>query len=166
MARPKKQNVDLFGSEPVEVVTERVEPVTEIVTPKQVEDVVPELTVEVVRPKQVEKAQAPAHKAICDIDELTDEDKQILIEKKIKTIISQTQIPFIPALVKYKEPGSTAIPPMYALVDYDHRFVGEAWDFYRTNVRDPYVKDFLLLIGNVMGKPNKVFPRLVLFNYE
>ena len=55
---------------------------------------------------------------------------------------------------------------MYALVDFDHRFVDEAWEFYKTNVRNPYAKDFLQLVAKAMGKPNKIYPRLVFFNYE
>lgn len=164
MARPKKQDVNIMNGEMVEVINPPEE--VHIVSSQQVEDKVPELTVEVVRPKVAEPDKGKMPTPICDIVELTEEDKQVLIEKKIKNIISQTQIPFIPALIRYREPETTSIPPMYALVDFDHRFVDEGWDFYKTNVRNPYVKDYLLLIAKVMGKPNKIYTRLVTFNYE
>lgn len=64
----------------------------------------------------------------------------------MKAILEQSQIPYIPALVRYREPDTTSVPPMYALVDFDHRFVAEGWEFYKTNVRNPYVKDYLQLV--------------------
>lgn len=180
MARPRKQNTDVMKNEIIEVKatadhdsTYVAEPnesviVSEpvIVQSKPIEDVVSKIEVEVVRPKVQEQNKERIPTPICDIAELSDEDKQVLIEKRIMSIVSQTQIPFIPALIKYREPGTTAVPPMFALVDFDHRFVDEAWQFYKTNVREPYVKDFLEVIKKVMGKPNRIFVRLVQFNYE
>lgn len=168
MARPKKVNTDIMSDEMVEVKSEGRTNVAEpnLVEAKVVEDVVPELTVEVVKAKPVEQDKVKVPIPICDIEELTEDDKQVLIEKRIKTIISQTQVPYIPALIRYKEPGTTSVPPMFALVDFDHRYVSEGWEFYKTNVRNPYVKDYLLLIYKVMNKPNKIFTRLVTFNYE
>lgn len=167
MARPKKQNIGIIDvDEMVEVKApaEDTDPV--MIETVAVTDKVPELEVKVVSPKPIEKDKTAMPTPICDIPELTDEDKQILIERKIKNIISQTQVPYIPALIKFKEPGTTSVPPMFALVDFDHRFVDEAWDYYKTNVRDPYVKDFLQLVVKAMNKPNKIFTRLVMFNYE
>lgn len=174
MPRPKKVNTEIMGNEVVEVKTYQdvhsqiennmIEQEVEIAKAKAVEDVVPELTVEIVKPKvQEEKAQLPT--PICDIEALSESDKEVLIEKRIKAILEQTQIPFIPAIIRFKEPETTAIPPMYALVDFDHRFVNEGWEFYKTNVRNPYVKDYINLIAKLF-KPNRIFPRLVIFNYE
>ena len=181
MARPKKVKVDIMdGTEMIEIKDEgktyvanptgtmnnpAVEDV-EIVPAVPVEDVTPQLTVEVMKPKKVEEDKTQMPPPIYDIVGLTEDDKQVLVEKRIKAIISQTQIPYIPALIRFREPGTTAVPPMYALVDFDHRFVDEGWQFYKTNVRDPYAKDYLNLIVKVMNKPNKIFTRVVQFNYE
>lgn len=172
MARPKKIKADIMdGTEMIEIKkeeetgTKNTEEV-EIVSSTPVEDKIPELVSEVVKPKTPVKDKTNMPPAICDIDGLTEDDKQVLIEKRVKAIISQTQIPYIPALIKFKEPGTTSVPPMYALVDFDHRFVDEGWDFYKTNVRNPYVKDYLNLLTKVMNKPNKIFTRVVQFNYE
>lgn len=168
MARPKKVKTDIMDDGIVEVKDEGrtyiAEP--EIIASKSVEDKVPELVVEVVKPKVAEPDKTKMPPAICDIEGLTDDDKQVLMEKRIKAIISQTQIPYIPALIKFKEPGTTSVPPMFALVDFDHRFVDEGWEFYKTNVKEPYVKDYLNMIVKVMNKPNKIFTRVVQFNYE
>lgn len=171
MARPKKIKTDIMDeNEIVEVkVTEEVGVTnTEVVMADAmaVEDKVPELVAEVVKPKKVEEDKTRMPPAICDIEGLTDDDKQVLVEKRVKAIISQTQIPYIPALIKFKEPGTTSVPPMFALVDFDHRFVDEGWQFYKTNVKEPYVKDYLNMIVKVMNKPNKIFTRVVQFNYE
>ena len=171
MARPKKIKTDIMDeNEIVEVkVAEEVGVTnTEVVMADAtaVEDKVPELVAEVVKPKKVEEDKTRMPPAICDIEGLTDDDKQVLMEKRVKAIISQTQIPYIPALIKFKEPGTTSVPPMYALVDFDHRFVDEGWQFYKTNVKEPYVKDYLNMIVKVMNKPNKIFTRVVQFNYE
>ena len=138
----------------------------EIVPAIPVEDKVPELISEVVKPKVAEPDKTKLPTPIYDIEGLDEDDRQVLIEKKIKAIISQTAIPFIPALIRFREPGTTSVPPMYALVDFDHRFVDEGWQFYQTNVREPYMKDYLNLLTKVMNKPNRIFTRLVLFNYE
>lgn len=172
MARPKKISMDIMGDEVVEVKAEESHTVGEI--PKQeevilvdatpVEDIVPALNVQIIKPvvhEEKEKVPTP----ICDIEELSDSDKEVLIEKRIKAILDQTQTPYIPAIVRFKEPETTSVPPMYALVDFDHRFVDEGWKFYQTNVRNPYVKDYLLLVAK-LSKPNRIFPRLVMFNYE
>ena len=174
MPRPKKVNTEIMGNEVVEVKNyqdvhteienKMIEREVEMAKATVVEDVVPQITVEVVKPKvQEEKAQLPT--PICDIEALSESDKEILIEKRIKAILEQTQIPFIPAIIRFKEPETTAIPPMYALVDFDHRFVNEGWEFYKTNVRNPYVKDYINLIAKLF-QPNRIFPRLVIFNYE
>lgn len=174
MPRPKKVSTEIMGNEVVEVKdyqdvhteieNKMIEQEVEMAKATPVEDVVPELTVQIVKPKvQEEKANLPT--PICDIEALSESDKEILIEKRIKAILEQTQIPFIPAIIRYKEPETTAIPPMYALVDFDHRFVNEGWEFYKTNVRNPYVKDYINLIAK-LSKPNRIFPRLVIFNYE
>lgn len=174
MPRPKKVNTEIMGNEVVEVKNyqdvhteienKMIEQEVEMAKATPVEDVVPELTVQIVKPKvQEEKANLPT--PICDIEALSESDKEILIEKRIKAILEQTQIPYIPAIIRFKEPETTAIPPMYALVDFDHRFVDEGWKFYQTNVRNPYVKDYINLIAKLF-KPNRIFPRLVIFNYE
>ena len=178
MPRPKKVSTEIMGNEVVEVKKNYQEVQSEIennmiqqdvLEPKIakatfVEDKVPELTVEIVKPKvQEEKANLPT--PICDIEALSESDKEVLIEKRIKAILDQTQIPYIPAVIRFKEPETTAIPPMYALVDFDHRFVDEGWKFYQTNVRNPYVKDYINLIAKLY-QPNRIFPRLVIFNYE
>ena len=171
MARPKKYNVDVMGDEPVEIkeyeldspVQQKPE-VPEMAEATFIEDKVTPLEQKIVVPKPQEpKEELPT--PICDIEVLSESDKQVLVEKRIKAILEQSQIPYIPALVRYKEPESTAIPPMYALVDFDHRFVDEGWKFYQQNVRNPYVKDYLNLIQK-LSKPNRIFPRLVVFNYE
>ena len=162
MARPRKVNTDVMQTtEPVEVVTEEE---IQIAQSQPVEDIVPELEVEIVKPK-VQEVKEKTPTPICDINELSETDKEVLIEKRISAIIKQTQIPFIPALVRYKEPGTNSVPPMYALVEFDHRFVDEGWQFYKTNVRNPYVKDYLMLLQKLFT-PAKVYPRLVTFNYE
>lgn len=178
MARPRKQNTDIMQNEIVEIKatadsTYVAEPnesaiVSEpvIVESKPVEDVASKIEVEVVRPKVQEQDKERMPTPICDIAELTEEDKQILIEKKIKNILDMSQIGVAFALVRFREPDTTSVPPMYALVEYDHRFVDEGWDFYKTNVRNPHFKDYLDLITRVTGKPSKIYPRLVLFNYE
>lgn len=161
MARPRKVNTDVMQTaDPVEVVKEEIQ----IAQSQPVEDVVPELEVEIVRPK-VQEVKERGPTPICDIAELSDSDKEVLIEKRIKAIIEQTQIPYIPALVRYKEPGTNSVPPMFALVEFDHRFVDEGWQFYKTNVKNPYVKDYLMLLQKLFT-PAKVYPRLVTFNYE
>ena len=174
MARPKKIKTDVMDgtANVVEVVKEQEEP--KVFTEEEVEitpadyvvDKVPELNVEMVNAFKVEQNQPKMPTPICDIVELEEDDKQILVEKKIKSIISQTQVPFIPALVRFKEPGTTAVPPMFALVEYDHRFVDEGWQFYKTNVKNPYVKDYLNLIARVFNNPHKIYTRLVTLNYE
>lgn len=170
MARPKKIKTDIMENEMVEVkVTEEVGVTNTEVTMADaiaVEDKVPALIVEVVKPKKAEPDKTKMPPPIYEIEGLDDEDKQVIIEKKIKAIISQTSVPFIPAIIKFKEPGTTAVPPMFALVDFDHRFVDEGWQFYQTNVREPYMKDYLNLIVKVMNKPNRIFPRVVFLNYE
>lgn len=171
MGRPKKVKTDIMENEMVEVKVTEDNGVTNtedvaIASSTPVENKIPALTVEVVRPKKVEEDKTKMPPPICDIEGLTDDDKQVLIEKKVKAIISQTQIPYIPAFIKFKEPGTTAVPPMYAIVDFDHRFVDEGWQFYQTNVREPYMKDYLNLVTKVMNKPNKVFTRVVYFDYE
>ena len=165
MARTKKINVDIMANEIVEVKDTPVEEVKITDSPVAVDNV-SELTVKVVKPKAVESDKARVPTPICDIAELTEEDKQILIEKKIKNILDMSQIGIAYALVRFKEPDTTAVPPMYALIEYDHRFVNEGWEFYKTNVRNPHFKEYLDLITRVTGKPNKIYPRLVLFNYE
>lgn len=161
MARPRKVNTDVMQTtEPVEVVAEEIQ----ITESKPVDDVVPELEVEILTPK-VQEVKEKGPTPICDINELSETDKEVLIEKRITAIINQTQIPFIPALVRYKEPGTNSVPPMFALVEFDHRFVDEGWQFYKTNVRNPYVKDYLMLLQKLFT-PAKVYPRLVTFNYE
>lgn len=168
MARPKKIRTDIMDDEIVEIKDEGRTYIAEsqMVETKPVKDVVPELTVEVVKPRKTEENKTRMPPAICDIEGLSDDDKQVLIEKRIKGIISQTQIPYIPAFIKFREPGTTNVPPMYAIVDFDHRFVDEGWKFYQTNVREPYMKDYLNLVTKVMSKPNKVFTRVVFFDYE
>jgi len=171
MARPKKIKTDIMDENEiveVKVAEEGGVTNTEVVMADAtaVEDKVPELVTEVVKPKKVEEDKTRMPPAICDIEGLTDDDKQVLMEKRVKAIISQTQIPYIPALIKFKEPGTTSVPPMFALVDFDHRFVDEGWQFYKTNVKEPYVKDYLNMIVKVMNKPNKIFTRVVQFNYE
>ena len=161
MARPRKVNTDVMQTaDPVEVVKEEIQ----IAQSQPVEDVVPELEVEIVSPK-VQEVKEKGPTPICDIAELSDSDKEVLIEKRIKAIIEQTQIPYIPALVRYKEPGTNSVPPMFALVEFDHRFVDEGWQFYKPNVKNPYVKDYLMLLQKLFT-PAKVYPRLVTFNYE
>lgn len=169
MPRPKKVKTDVMdGTAMIEVKDEGKTYVAEpeIVATKPVEDKVPELVAEVVKPKVAEPDKTKMPPPIYDIEGLDDEDRQLLIEKKIKSIISQTTIPYIPFFVKFKEPGTTAVPPMYAIVDFDHRFVDEGWKFYQTNVREPYMKDYLNLVTKVMNKPNRVFTRVVYFDYE
>ena len=174
MARPRKVNTDVMQTaDPVEVVKEETQTEIENSMVQQgikmaratyAPDPVPELEVEIVRPK-VQEAKEKGPTPICDIAELSDSDKEVLIEKRIKAIIEQTQIPYIPALVRYKEPGTNSVPPMFALVEFDHRFVDEGWQFYKTNVKNPYVKDYLMLLQKLFT-PAKVYPRLVTFNYE
>lgn len=176
MARPRKVSTEIMSDEVVEVKedyrdvhnrieNEMIEQEVEMAKATPVEDVVPEITVQVVKPKVQEvKEQMPT--AICDIEALSESDKEILVEKRIKAIIEQTQIPFIPAIIRYKEPETTAVPPMYAIADFDHRFVAEGWDFYRTNVRNPYVKDYLNLLVKIFNKPIKIIPRIVPFDWE
>ena len=168
MARPKKIKTDVMDDGIVEIKDEGRTYIAEptMVEAKPVEDVVPELTIEVVKPKTAEVDKTKMPPPIYEIEGLTEDDKQVLIEKRVKAIISQTQIPYIPAFIKFREPGTTNVPPMYAIVDFDHRFVDEGWKFYQTNVREPYMKDYLNLITKVMNKPNKIFTRVVFFDYE
>lgn len=173
MARPKKINAEIMGNDMVEVKKEEENPSDginydgdiDMAKPQFIEDKVPDLEVEIVKP-HVQEVKEKVPIAICDIEGLSDSDKEIIVEKRIKAILEQTQIPYIPAIVRYKEPETTAIPPMYALVDFDHRFVDEGWKFYQENVKTPYVKDYLLMVQKVMAKPNRIFPRLVIFDYE
>ena len=163
MARPRKVNTDVMQTtEPVEVVKEEE---IQIAESKPVEDVVPELEVEILTPK-VQEVKENTPTPICDIAELSETDKQTIIESRIKAIIDQTQIPFIPAEVTFREPGTTSVPPMTAILDYDHRFVEEGWRFYQTNVKNPYVKDYINLLAKICGKPNRILPRIVRFNWE
>lgn len=176
MARPRKVNTNIMNdAEPVEVKVEipeepvksEAEPIeVELAEPVIIEDKVTQVTVQVVTPKQIEDAKTKLPTPICDIEELSDSDKDAIIDNRLKAILSQTQIPFIPALVRFKEPDTTAVPPMYAILDYDHRFVSEGWDFYKTNVHNPHVKDYINLIAKIMGRPHKVIPRIVAFNWE
>ena len=171
MARPKKIKTDVMDGDAkmVEVIKDQEEPVVtdvEITNATSVPDVVPEMTVQMIETFKTEQDKTKVPTPICDIEELEDDDKQVLIEKKIKAIISQTQVPYIPAIIKFREPGTTSVPPMFALVEYDHRFVDEGWQFYKTNVKEPYVKDYLNLIAKIFRNPHKVYTRLVMFNYE
>ena len=169
MARPKKINTNVMkGDEMIETVAETPETKEdiEITNAIFVEDKVPAMVVEMVESVRPEPNKEKLPTPICDIAELSESDKQTLIEKRVKEIIEQTQIPCIYALVKFKEPETTAIPPMYALVEYDHRFVNEGWEYYKTNVKNPYVKNYLLLIAKIFNKPQKIYTRLVLLNYE
>ena len=167
MPRPKRVNTNIMENEIVEVKDEGNTYVAEpkMAEAKMNEDKIPELVVEVVKPKTAEADKTRLPTPICDIEELSDDDKQVLIEKRIKNIINQTQIPFIPAFVKYSIPDTTSAPPMWAVIEYDHRFVDEAWKFYQTNVREPHFKDFLDLVGR-MFTPPKIYTRVVFFNYE
>lgn len=173
MGRPRKIKADVMdGDAEVVEIKKEVETIkakeeeVKITNAVFVEDKVPAMMVEMIESVKPEKDKQRLPTPICDISELSESDKQTLIEKRVKEIIDQTQIPCIYALVKFKEPGTTAIPPMYALVEYDHRFVDEGWQFYKLNVREPYVKDYLNLIAKVCGKPHKIYTRLVVLNYE
>lgn len=171
MARPKKIKTDIMDSTEMIEVKKDAEPVVipadvEITATKNVKDETNEMLISVVKAVTPEPDKTPLPTPICDIEELSEDDKQVIIEKRIKAIISQTQAPFIPALIRFTEPGTTAVPPMYALVNFDHRFVDEGWKFYQTNVKEPYAKDYLNLLTKVMATPNAIFPRLVMFNYE
>ena len=172
MARPKKVRTDIMDDTMVEVLKEEDAPVTNstedviIAEATVLNDVVTPLTAEIVKPKDNGNEARALPKPIYDIDELTDEDKQVLIEKKVKSIIEQTQIPSTYALCRFREPETTAVPPMWAVLEFDHRYVNDAWEFYKTNVRNPWFKDFMNLVTQVTGKPSKIYPSLVVFNYE
>lgn len=101
----------------------------------------------------------PAPTAICDISGLGDDEKKMLVESRIGAIIRQSQIPFIPALVYYKE--SQYAPPLIAVVKTDHRFLMDAWAFYKTNVSEPQSKDFLDIIRKFTASPEDVYTRVV-----
>ena len=174
MARPKKVRTDVLGesADMIEIKKEQdvinavpTDEEVEITNSTPIEDKVTPLTAEVVKPTVTQNKES-LPKPIYDIEELTDSDKQALIEKHIQEIIDQTQIPFIPALVRFREPGTTAVPPMFAVIEFDHRFVDEAWKYYQTNVREPYFKDYLDLLTKIYKKPSKIYTRLVFFDYE
>lgn len=102
------------------------------------------------------------HPPICDLQGLSEEEMYLLISNRIKTIISKSRVPYIPALLTYRESDSTSAPPISAIVDkVDHVYLMEAWDYYKGNARNPNVPQFLEMVRNITKDPERVFVRIV-----
>lgn len=146
MARPKK--IILNGDEETE-------------TGIEVVDVqIPEPNIRVEQPVISDDTEATP--PICEIQGLSNDEKTLVISSRIKTIIGKTQIPFIPAFVRYKDSDSTSSPPLHAIVDnVDHVYLTEAWEFYKSNAPDPNAVEFLEIVRLATRTPERVFARVV-----
>lgn len=125
------------------------------------EPVAEDITVETVVPIQTE---APAENEeripIYAVNGLTDSEKRLVLETRIADIINKTQIPYIPARVKFKDSFNS--PYKYALLrGIDHRYVQEAWDFYEANASSPTATEFFDIIRKHTRNPEEIFTRMV-----
>lgn len=116
---------------------------------------VPERTINPIFVPAIEAKEVP----IYDVQGISDADKMMIVKNHMGEIIAKSQIPYIPARVLYRESPNS--PPLTAIVKLDHRYVQEAWDYYKVNVKEPNVTEFFEIVRSFTRNPEDVYTRVV-----
>lgn len=155
-----------YVAEPVPKVEEPViEPVEEVVVqPLESKETIEEPPkAEVVEPIVVETPR-PREVPLYEVQGISDGDKRMILEARISEVIQRSQIPYIPALGRYRQ--SPTSPPLLAVLKVDHKCVQEAWDYYKVNVPNPTVEEFFDIVRKFTRTPEDIIPRIVEINFN
>jgi len=96
---------------------------------------------------------------------LSDEQKKMIIEQELRKILApenaeNLQGGVIKCFLEYPT-DNVGFTKVFDYVKADFRLVQKAWDYYKDNAVNPTVKDFANILGDILGRGEKL-PKAVI----